>query len=157
MADEYKFGGTVRENGTFELHDKAAVMRDLRALFKAGQRITFTVTEQAKGVRQEQRGFYFAGVVKTAVRGFEDAGEQFSADQARAILEHFSPYTKHIGEVLGETQEIQMPMSEVMKDRDRFTAHIDWCIRWIAENLGLAVEDPEQYLMRVYGRKKEPA
>lgn len=149
--NDYEFGGEMLASGKVRTWDREAVTQDMAALYPPGTKLLFTVRPIRRKVSQRQQGFYFAAVVKTAMEGFRELGDDLTFDQVRSILETESPHTKLLLQFADEAVMAQQGLSELLRDKERFTEHIDWCIRYIATHTGHVVEDPETYLARIYG------
>lgn len=154
-AGDYQCGAAMH-NGELQPFQQDKVAADLRALYPEGTRVTVSFKKQKPRVSTQAQGFYFGAIIPAACQGFNDLGYEHSPEIVRALLESESPYNKALIELNGEHKFVPVSMSEMLRNRkDEFHQHVDWCIRFIAEHLGVVVEDPEQWKARMYGPETE--
>jgi len=89
---------------------------------------------------QDQLGYYYTAVLDGAEMGFEELGYRMTRMQARAELEERSPIMKESYVVGKEMKERIKRLSELNKKE--LSSHIDWCIQFCSEVLGVVVAEP---------------
>jgi hypothetical protein len=119
----------------------------------AGKRVTVTIEDETGKRSPNQNAYYWAAIVTPITDAFNDLGERFTTDIVHEILKYkflrvFVPDT-----VTGEVKFDYVRSTSDLKVFE-FAFCIEDCIRYAAETLSLAIEQPtdkrQEYIFPIF-------
>lgn len=111
-----------------------------------GEELVITVQKKKRSVTDNLRGYYFGAIVPF-IQGLDDQWGKLSTDEIHDLLKaEFNGY-KMINPFTKEVVNLSKPaMNDSCNTQDAFI-YIEKIRRWVAENYGQELPDPEEYKM----------
>ncbi len=140
-----RYNGKVDESGKLHLWGKEQMLRDVKSF--AGKDIIMTIRERTKDMSKNQRGYWYAVVVKMIHAHFRESGYHYTLKQVDKMLVDMFFYEEHVNENTGTVFRIPLSMEiDGGITTKMFNEKKEEIQQWSASELDLYLPDPNEQI-----------